>query len=638
MRHYFIWILGIIFAAILYLPSTTYAQFYFIEDTTTSGIYQRSSNSDNLSGGVVVFDFDNDGFEDLYLGGGIFPDKLFRNIGNGRFQNVAPTNFAEHNSFQSFTRGGTAFDYNNDGWTDLYITCKRKAILWKNNGDGTFTNVSKTAGIIEPFDLNESVTSTFGDVDGDGDNDLYVARWVLESKFKQDTNGNAIGFDHKGMSNLFYLNNGDGTFTESGVQFGVADSATTNIALFFDYDRDGDLDILIGNDFGVELTPNQLYKNLLAETGKLQFVEVAKDIGFASKLFCMGFGPTDYDHDGDFDFFATNTGHIAFLEQENGKFTDVAHQRGVPNGLQNFNSFYKNVTWSVVCDDFDNDGNEDAFIVHGYEHFFTPYDTYQWDTSTFLRNIGGFFEDVTAQTGVLIGIRGRGGASLDYDRNGYRDIIYGSAKFIPDTIQKDYRLIRNITPESSKGNCLQVICRAVTTAKEALGTTIEVWTDGVRYTRQVSTGGGIMSMNSLIQHFGLGANNLVDSMIVYWPINKSLHRQIDRYYNINANQCVMVVEGQTKITDVRPLRSGVTNTPTPKNALISTVVSGKLTISGTNIGEKYVIYDNLGREQLHNSFQSTETNIDIRNLLPGWYSIHIIGDTQRVVKSFIIIH
>src|SRR5205085_5063973 len=124
-----------------------------------------------------------------------------------------------------------------------------------------------------------------------------------------DTVTHKVIYTNKGFPNWFYVNNGDGTFTERAKEFNVdGDTGCSNIALFFDYDRDGDLDILVGNDFGVEEMPNRVFKNMLMETGTATFVDVTDSVGLNQKLFCMGIGPNDYNRDGNFDFYETTVG------------------------------------------------------------------------------------------------------------------------------------------------------------------------------------------------------------------------------------------------------------------------------------------------------------------------------------------
>src|SRR5258708_667349 len=128
-------------SVLLLLPAACSAQFLFEDVTLHAGLRQQSAGTQNIGPGVVIFDLDNDGWDDIYMAGGLDSDKLYRNMHDGTFMDISDSNFKVHNNFLSRTRGGTAFDFDNDGFTDLYATTENLYFLWKNNGDGTFTNV-----------------------------------------------------------------------------------------------------------------------------------------------------------------------------------------------------------------------------------------------------------------------------------------------------------------------------------------------------------------------------------------------------------------------------------------------------------------------------------------------------------------
>jgi enediyne biosynthesis protein E4 len=321
------------FVLTLLVPVLGFAQYRFEEATIKTGIKASSSQPSEIGPGPAVFDFDNDGWDDIYTAGGTSKDHLFRNMHDGTFLEVSDTNFQQKFHTGSYTKGGTAFDFDGDGLTDLYVVCERHDMLLKNMGGGVFTDVTKTARIATPLSLNETNGATFGDFDGDGDNDLYAARWVEEYRFDQPAGNAPTGYAHKGYRNYFYVNNGNATFTESAVAYHIdGDTGNTNIALFFDYDRDGDLDLLIGNDFGVELMPNIVFKNMLMETGTASFVDVTDSIGMGSHLFSMGIAPNDFNRDGKFDFFETNIGDELMMQNMGDHFQDVSKEVHTPTG------------------------------------------------------------------------------------------------------------------------------------------------------------------------------------------------------------------------------------------------------------------------------------------------------------------
>jgi hypothetical protein len=635
-----------------FVPALAQGQFLFKDVTASAGIFMSATGATEAGPGVVIFDLNGDGWDDIYMSGGIDSDKLFLNMKDGTFQNVATPNFTTHTHFnaakgwQDFPRGGIAFDYDNDGYPDIYSVCYNNDFLWHNNGDGTFTDVTRKAGISYSFDLNQSMSASFGDFRGIGLNDFYVARWIEESKFLN----NGAQYAHKGFPNWLYINNGDGTFTESAKAYGVdGDTGTTNIAIFFDYDRDGDLDLLIGNDFGVELTPNEVWKNMLMETGEAKFVRVDSAIGLQTHIFCMGIGPNDYNRDGNFDFFETSFGHDSLMKNNgNGTFTNVSNKVLPPdNGYERSGSGFMTTTWTALFGDFDNDGWEDGFIVHGFEGAISPWITNpdELDTSQFLHNYGGIFEDKTddALGGDYLASRGRGAAYLDFNHDGKLDICYGSMAKDPVVQTSDFHLLQNITP--NPGHWMEMRFTARRTAKEGIGTIVDVWAGGIVRSRQVSTGGGFGSQNSLMQHVGLGEYSVADSIVVYWPCDKNRHRQIDRFYNISADHLYYIMENMgakpdTNLISLNPITPpalAVQNVSAQSMTVYPNPASSTLHIQNIEaLGIKHFeIYDLLGIKHLEMTGTENNFSLSVGGLQPGCYVLRITTDGNTITKRFI---
>lgn len=618
--------------SVCWMPVAAFCQFRFIDATIPAKLKAFAQPTAEVGPGFVVFDFDNDGWDDIYTAGGVVEDHLFRNMHDGTFMDVSDSSFQVHDKY-SYTRGGSAFDFDNDGLTDLYICCQRKDILYKNMGNGVFKNVSRQAGIIAPLTENQSNCSTFGDFDGDGDNDLYVARWIEENRFIQEPGQPASGYAHRGYRELMYVNNGNGTFTESALPMHIdGDTGNTNIALLFDYDRDGDLDILVGNDFGVQLKPNIVFKNMLMETGEPTFVDVTKEIGMETHLFCMGIGPCDYNRDGKFDFYETNIGPQVLLENRGDHFVDVTAKTGVPNGFLFHDNSTMSVTWSAVFGDYDNDGWEDAMIVHGFEGVIPPWSSNEIDTTEFIRNIGSFFENVTDQVGVSLDLRGRGGVQFDYDHDGYQDLGFASMGRIAGGSQKsDFRLLHNVTPHTANAHWLEMKFTAKRTAKEGVGTIVDVWAGGIVHSRQVSTGGGFTSQNSLIQHVGLGEYAMADSIVVYWPCDKNRHRQIDRYYNVQADRMIAYEEN----TAVDGVASSSSSAQTIQ--LYPQPAHSELNVTNIKAAAQanYEVYNLLGVRVLSGFSNENSMKLSLSDLKNGVYTLRIISGNDVVTKQFI---
>ncbi len=624
------------------IPFGLRAQYKFVDVTNLAGIDAQSVGIGDIGGGVVIFDYDNDGWEDFYCAGGLFSDYLFRNNHDGTFSDVAPFQLATHSGFRTYSHGGTAFDYDNDGFNDLFICSEGRDLMWKGHGDTNWVDVSQKVGIHVENELNESNCASFGDYNGDGFNDLYVARWVREQEFTFDTLHNRAHYNHTGWPNYLYYNNGDGTFTERGQELGVDDQGTSNIALFCDYDRDGDLDVFSGNDFGFDIIPNQVYKNMLMETGKPTFENVTKATGLGEGLFCMGITPNDYDRDGNLDFYETSIGPMAMMHNDGtNHFTNVIKEVGLPDGFMRFNKAYMTVTWSTLHDDWDNDGWDDAFIVHGYLDAIPPFDTYEQDTSIFMRNVDAHFHDVTDSMDFYMDQSGRGAGNIDFDQDGRNDILFGSVAKAAGIKTQDFRLWHNETPRgASEGpgrkGWLEITCTARRTAKEAIGTTIDVWTAGIRHTRQVTTGGTFGSLSSLTQHFGCAAFDKADSIVIYWPADRLRHRQIDRYFNVPLNQRITYAEdsvgmwaerafaGTPKALEARPLK--IYPVPATTDLTIERSTDGKCRIE---------LYDMLGIRLKDMETNNLITTIPVATLSPGAYTIRITSGRGIETRQFI---
>ncbi|MBS1903252.1 MAG: VCBS repeat-containing protein [Bacteroidetes bacterium] len=639
-----------VLVCILVGPMLASAQYRFEEATLKSGLKASSSQPSEIGPGPVVFDYDNDGWDDIYTVGGTSPDHLWHNNHDGTFTDVADSNFKNKFNTNSYTRGGCALDYDNDGLTDIYVCCERHDFLLHNLGGGKFEDATKKAQLITTLSLNESNAASFGDFDGDGDNDIFVARWIEEYRFDQPTGNAPTGYAHKGFKDYFYVNHGNGTFAESAGAFHIdGDTGCGNIALFFDYDRDGDLDLLVGNDFGVALLPNAVYKNMLMETGTATFVDVTDSINMKNKLFCMGIAPNDFNRDGKFDFYETNIGEEYLMQNMGDHFENVSAQVNAPNGRNRGNPDYMTVSWTPLFYDYDNDGWEDAFIVHGFEKALSPWLTLDPDTSEFIRNVGGTFIDYTDSAFVdhrYMDLRARGGAMIDYDKDGFPDILYGAENQVAGFASRDFRLFHNVTPSitAHPGHVLEIKVKAMRTAKEGIGTIIDVWEHGIVHSRQVSTGGGFTSMSTLTQHIGLGTSTEADSIIVYWPADKNRHRQIDRYYSIPADQLITFEEkmdsSSTGMVAHEPLQLVRSVRRTDRPASNITVypqpAASSVTFGGLPFGvSRYEVMNLLGQRVATGEVVTDELRLETSSFASGTYSIRFYGSDVVATTVFI---
>jgi len=348
--------------------------------------------------------------------------------------------------------------------------------------------------------------------------------------------------------------------------------------------------------------------------------------------------PCDYNRDRNFDFYETTIGPDSLMEgNKKGIFTCVTKSVLPPReGYERHNGPYLTTNWTVIMGDFDNDGWEDAFVVHGTlgtRFSFTANGTgnpTKHDTSVFYHNFGGTFEDITdgAMNGQYIDLKARGAAYFDYNHDGKLDIVVGSLSEDPSIKTSSFRLLKNST--ENPGHWLEMRFVAKRTAKEAIGTIVDVWSSGVVHTRQVSTGGGFGSQNSLMQHVGLGDDVKADSIVIFWPCDKNRHRQIDRYYHINADTMLTFTEQMNdNAAAPEPAPSPVTLYPLPARDM--------LTVSnlGNGVIKRIVIYDLLGIKQIEELISENTCLIPVSKLSPGCYQMIITANGIMQNQSFI---
>jgi hypothetical protein len=253
------------FLLLLLWGATLYSQ-TFSEVSNTSGIDHIFEQFANMGGGGVFFDYDNDGWEDLYLTSGKGKDHLYKNLGNGSFSLI--TDGWLSITAEYYTVGAVSGDVNNDGYRDLYITTWRgednagdleRNLLFINNGDGTFSEKGIEYGLsIASFSMGASIL----DFNNDGFLDIYTVNYVESSAFLYDDDGAINGFDHDCHENQFYKNNGDGTFSEISTALGLTNNGCALAVMPTDFDQDNDADLYIANDFGEFIIPNTILRTI----------------------------------------------------------------------------------------------------------------------------------------------------------------------------------------------------------------------------------------------------------------------------------------------------------------------------------------------------------------------------------------
>ena len=471
--------------------------------------------------GAAFFDYDEDGDQDLFLVNGTRlgytelqsrSNALFRNNGDGTFTNVTAAAGLEA---YGWGQGAAAADIDHDGDLDLLVTYYGANRFYRNRGDGTFREEAAIAGLDDP---GWGTSAAFGDYDADGIPDLFVANYVSFDEQTTPGPGEApncffmgipVMCGPKGLApakSLLYRGHGDGRFeritdTEVG-----AEAYFSLGAVWGDLDNDGDLDLYVAND----QTPNNLFLN----DGRGGFADIALEAGVAYNedgraQAGMGVDLGDYDNDGLLDIHVTNFSHdynTLYHNTGDGYFLDDSFQAAIGN------ESYLYLGWGTGFQDFDKDGFVDLFVTNG--HVYPEVDVHATDSTYAQRNLvfhnqgDGTFAEVGAS--LAIEIVGRGVAFADYDNDGDIDVVVTGMNAAPV-------LLRNASETSKTANWIGLRLVGRASSRDALGARVTVVTRDSRQIREVRSGGSYLSQSDLRVFFGLGNAESVDRIEIRWP-------------------------------------------------------------------------------------------------------------------------
>jgi enediyne biosynthesis protein E4 len=494
----------------------------FLDVTAKSGIdFKHSFGEKDLSSilegtgsGCAWLDYNNDGLLDLYVVNGRYvegltnhsaPDgmdatnQLYRNNGDGTFTDVTAQAGV---GGKGLGIGVTVGDYDNDGHVDIYVTNYNSAILYHNNGNGTFTDVTADAGVDNPF---FGTGAAFLDYDRDGRLDIFVGNYLrFVPSYRQFYPGDHYPgpLDYDPEFNRLFHNNGNGTFAdvskESGIGFQAGRAMGVTVG---DYDNDGWPDIYVAND----TMPSFLYHNNRNGT----FTNVAVDVNVAygqngEATTAMGpiFG--DFNNNGWQDLFVSDARfHRLFHNpgKAGGFFLDVTNEAGVGEVSGQY------VGWGDGFFDFDNDGWKDIFIVNGGLAWLIPME------SALLRNNGnGTFADVSTRAGSFFEQRHVSRATCfgDYDNDGYIDAFV-------TTLGSKGILLQNTPPAGRRNHWLTVKLVGTRSNRDGFGASLEAVAGGMHQYVQAVSESGYLSQSDPRPHFGLGQNTEVEKLIIRWP-------------------------------------------------------------------------------------------------------------------------
>ena len=534
----------------LFAATTTTVDPIRFEDATAPQFVTRTGRTarrylpQTMAGGVAVFDYNNDGLLDIYVVNGAtmpglvkdgpqYSDRLFRNNGDGTFTDVTATAGVVG---QGFNIGVAIGDYDNDGFEDIFVAGVHRNTLYHNNGDGTFTDVTERAGLVRTdpqYGSLWAVGATWVDYDRDGLLDLFVVNYVQWDPKTEPVceKGGLPDYcyprAYSGVPNSLFHNNGDGTFTDVSAVSGIRRSVGKGMAVAAaDFDGDGWPDLFVSND----TLPNSLFLN--QRNGTFKEAAIEKGVAFTENgaaISGMGVDGRDIDNDGLPDIFETallnetmplfrNLGQVGF--EEITFASGVAHTSLAKTG------------WSNGIYDFNNDGRKDLFAACGHVmdaqgslHATVP------QTNVVFANLGkGQFTDVSASAGSALRQRGvhRGAAFGDLDNDGRIDVVLTE-------LDGPLRILRNVSPRSNHWLVIRTI--GTKSNRDGIGTRIRLVTEnGVQY-NSVNTSVGYASSSDVRVHFGLGRRALVQELELFWP--SGTHQILK---NVKADQLLAVHE------------------------------------------------------------------------------------------------
>jgi enediyne biosynthesis protein E4 len=497
--------------------------------------------------GAAFFDFDNDGWPDIYLVNGSrlggFPEgqaptgHLYHNNHDGTFTDVTAHAGV---GLAGWGQGVCAGDYDNDGWIDLFITFWGHNVLLRNNGDGTFTDVTKKAGLWHD-DVRWSTGCAFLDYDRDGRLDLFVAHYVdLDLQHTPEPGSSDLcqwkgipvmcgprGL--KGTVSALYKNNGDGTFSDVSEKSGVAKTPPYYCftALTGDFDNDGWPDIFVACDS----TPSLLFHNNHNGT----FTESAVGAGVAynedgHEQAGMGAHAGDYDGDGWLDIIKTNFSDdtsTLYRNNRDGTFSDATLEAGLGKTTQFLG-------WGTLFVDIDNDGWPDLFMANG--HVYPEVDNkglniaFRQRKALYWNQHNGRFRDISLESGpgITTPFNSHGVAAADFDNDGSVEILVNNSHDRPSLL-KNY---------GDRGNWILVSLVGTKSNRDAIGARVSVRIASHQQTQEVRSGGGYISQSDFRLHFGLGTASKADTVEIRWPSGL-----VQRLENVPGNRVVKVREG-----------------------------------------------------------------------------------------------
>lgn len=529
-------------STITFRDVTEQAGIHFVHN---NGAYGKKYLPETMGPGVAFIDYDNDGWPDIFIVNGTnWPGqpakhstpKLYHNNHDGTFTDVTRKAGLD---IEILGMGVAVGDYDNDGYDDLFVTAMGQSHLFHNNGNGTFTDVTQKAGLMGPKEF--STSAAWVDYDKDGNLDLVVGnyvQWSIEGDLYCTLDGKSKSYctpeSYKGTAVRLWHNRGDGTFEDATKKAGVGEptSKTLGIAVL-DYDNDGWPDLLLSND----TQPNKLYRN----NGNGTFTEKAVSAGVAFSedgvaRAGMGVDAADYDRSGAPSLMITNfSNQMISLYHNEGKglFVDQAPQSEIGRDTL--------LTLGFGCFffDYDLDGWPDIFISNGHIdreiQRVQPNVKYAMPPHVF-RNMGkGNFQETTKGLGAAFDSPrvGRGAAYADINNDGRLDVL------VATNGGRAYLFENDATGDAAQQKSLRIKLVGTKSNRDGIGSVVKLTAAGETQTEMLRSGSSYLSASELVLTFGLAQHDKADTVEIRWPSG-----QVDRLANVVAGETMIVTEGK----------------------------------------------------------------------------------------------
>lgn len=612
----------------------------YLESSKTLGIDHISVSPGLIGGGVVSFDYNNDGWQDLYFTSGINKDVLYKNINGEEFELVDLPALAFTGRFN--TSGVISADFNNDGCDDLLVTTLSEdpTLLFINNCDDSFT-----LEYLHIKDSDDNYISSAGafasDFNEDGLLDIYLLNYVKEHHFLNDSIGRVIGYDHDCFKNSILINRGEFLF-EQMTQSDLIDNAGCTLAgsssRFLGPDNNG---VYIVNDFGEWIYPNQL----LDPTND-------NPQGLGEAIYGMGVAVSDFDNDEDYDIYLTNIGKNKFLVNENDIYSNEAQSYNIENEWVNDTTFV--ISWGTMFLDFDNDSKLDLFVANGYVSVPEFLSSSIVNQNKLYRNDIDEFTDITEVAGLASNGIHRGAIITDINNDGSLDIItpvVSGTDLGTNDIKRSKVFINEFDFDN---NYLQIYLEGIESNRNGYNAEVKVYKDTTVYSQLLLSGTTYASQSFPSLHFGLGTADQVDSIKVIWPSDViSIYRNVDtnqklllregaerelilgctdegaRNYMENADVSFGCINKSTSTTEHDPKE--ILIYPNPSNGNFGIDIS-----ASSNIQPKLIqVYNSLGQKVFVKRIESQQDleKIVLKNLSAGSYHVQLITAGGKILSE-----